>query len=135
MLQSPPISITKQGDVTKLIISSTNLTGIERTFSGGFQTSIKPSYRDSALITGGLNFLNLTINITTDYPNVWKQWFNDTCKEAGLEYGTNPGKYFIHGDGTSANPLQVIFYGNETRPVNVWLKSSEARIEIEKEVL
>jgi len=132
MLSAPPVAISKDGGITELKITAINLTGDSSTFSGGLRTTVKSSYHDSALITGGLNFLNLSINISTDYPRVWEKWFNDTCEEAGLSYGTDPSEYNISGTG---NHLTIAFYGNETRPVNIWLKSAEAKIEIEKKLL
>ena len=130
MLLSPPFSISKQeGGGTSLRITAINLTGSERTISGGFSSTVKAYYQDADLVTGGLNFLNLTFSITTGYPTPWKKWFNETCEDAGLAYGTDPGNYYINETG---NTVQVIFYGNESKPVNLWLKKSEAKIEVLK---
>ena len=132
MLSAPPIVISKQQDHTKLTLTAMNLTGSDETLSGGFRATIKASDTNSELITGGLYFTNLTINITTEYPDVWEEWFNDTCEDAGLEFGTNPGNYNITREG---NRLQIAFHGNETIPVNIWLKSAEAGIELKKKLL
>ena len=132
MLYSPPIAMSKQGDATSLKITALSLTGGERTFSGALRTTVKPFYHGSALITGGLNFRNITINITTQHPTAWNEWLNETCKEAGLEYGTKAGEYNIVG---AENSLQIIFYGNESKPVNLWLKRVGAKIEIENKLL
>ena len=115
------------------IVSSVNLTG-ESPSSGVFSASVKTSYENADLLTDGLNFLNITLNITTEYPTAWRNWFNETFEEAGLEYTSTfaPGKYNITGDGTPADPLQIIFYGNKSKPVNLWLKRAEVEIEIEK---
>ena len=134
MVSDPSISIStgKQGDLnfTKLIITAINLTGSNKTLSGGFRATIKPYDTDAELITGGLYYTDFTINITTEYPEVWAKWFNSTCKDAGLEFGTTPGNYNITGNGTHAKPLSIAFYGNETRPIKIWLKSAEAEIEL-----
>jgi len=135
MLHHPPISISRsnQSGVTSLAISSVNLTGESQAVSGVFSSAVKTSFRKSDLLTGGLLFHNITLNITTEYPAAWRNWFNDTCEEAGLEYtDTNsfaPGNYNINENG---NTLQIIFYGNETRPVNLWLKRAEVEVGIEK---
>lgn len=129
MLLSPPFSISKEGNVAKLKITSINFIGSEKSVSGKFSSTVKSSYQEAKLVTGGLNYYNLTLNITTDYPTSWRKWFNDTCKEAGLEYGTNPGNYNYNLTG-NGHPLQIIFYGNASRPVNLWLKRAEAEIKI-----
>jgi hypothetical protein len=56
-------------------------------------------------------------------------WFNETCKDAGLTHGT-AGDYYFGDPGN--NTLHIIFTGNESKPVYLWLKYAEARIEIPK---
>jgi len=131
MLFPPPLSISKQGNATSIRLTAVNLTGSKRTSASALRTTVKVSYQDAELLKGGLNFLNLTINITTEHPGPWRQWFNETCAAAGLLHGAEPGKYELKGDG---RPLQIIFYGNESRPVNVWLKRAGAGIELEKKL-
>jgi hypothetical protein len=131
MLHPPPITISKSGNTTALKISSVNLTGNDDTTSGVFSSAVKASYERADLVTGGLDFHNITLNITTAYPTVWRRWFNQTCKDAGLVYGTVPGNYNITGTGTSDQPVSIAFYGNDTHPVNVWLKETEVAVEIE----
>lgn len=137
MVSDPSISISnirtsnpKVLNYTELIITAIHLTGSNKTLSGGFRATIKPSDTNSELITDGLYYTNFTVNITTEYPEVWAKWFNDTCSKAELEYGTNAGNYNITGNGTHAKPLSIAFYGNETRPVKIWLKSAETGIEM-----
>jgi len=127
MLFSPAIAIS-QGEEgnTAIKISSVNLTGNESSVSGSFSSAINAYYQNSALQTGGLNFNNITLAITTQHLTAWKKWFNETCEEAGLEYGTDAGDYYLNETGNTVN---VIFYGNESKPVNVWLKQSEVGIE------
>jgi hypothetical protein len=132
MVSDPSISISKEDDITKLKITAINLTGSNRTPTGEFVT-IKPYDTNSELITGGLYYTNFTVNITTEYPEVWEKWFNNTCEDAGLDFGTNLGNYNITGNGTHAKPLSIAFYGNETRPVKIWLKSAETEIEMRAE--
>jgi len=126
---SPPISVSKQGNVTSFKITDIDLTGGNRTISGGLSSTVHAAYGDAALVTDGLIFYNLTFNVTTNYPTAWKKWFNETCKDAGLTLGTSPGNYYIRDTGPS---IQLIFYGNESRPSSLWLKKSAAQIEIEK---
>jgi hypothetical protein len=131
MLHSAPITISEYGNTTALKISSVNLIGDDDTASGVFSSAVKASYKRADLITGGLDFHNITLNITTAYPNAWRRWFNKTCGDAGLVYGTAPGNYNITETGTSDQPVSIIFYGNDTHPVNVWLKESEVAVDIE----
>ncbi len=127
---SPPFSITtdEHGN-TSLKITAIDLTGSGSSICGAFGSTVKAYYQDADLVTGGLNFLNLTFNITTEYPDVWERWFIKSCEEAGLDYGTDAGDFYTDKTG---NTLQVVFYGNESKPVNLWLKKSDARIEIVK---
>jgi hypothetical protein len=129
MVFSPPFSLSKQGNVTLLRITDINLLGGNRTISGGMSSTVHASYGDAALVTDGLIFYNLTFNVTTNYPTAWENWFNETCKDAGLTWGTSPGNYYIRRNGSSR---QLIFYGNASRPTNLWLMKSAARMEIEK---
>lgn len=134
MLHSVPITISKYGNTTALKISSVNLTGDDDTASGVFSSAVKASYKRAVLVTGGLYFNNITLNITTAYPTAWSRWFNKTCKDAGLVYGTVPGNYNITVMGTSTESLSkvsIAFYGDDTHQVNVWLKESEVAVEIE----
>jgi hypothetical protein len=126
---SPPISVSKQGNVTSLKVTDISLTGGNRTISGGLSSTIHASYGDAALVTDGLIFYNLTLKVTTHYPTAWENWFNETCKDAGLTWGTSPGNYYIRRNGPAR---QLIFYGDESRPLSLWLKKSAAQIEIEK---
>lgn len=136
MISDPSISINlgKQEafTFTELKLTAINLTGSNKTLSGGFRATITPSDTNSKLITDGLYYTDFTVNITTEYPEVWAKWFNDTCEDAGLDFGTNPGNYNIIPNG---NRVQIAFYGNETRPVKIWLKSAETKIKIENKLL
>lgn len=129
LIFAPPISVSKQGNLTSLKVTDIGLTGGNRTISGGLSSTIHASYDDAALVTDGLIFYNLTLSVTTRYPTAWENWFNETCKEAGLTWGTAPGNYYIRRDGSTR---QLIFYGDESRPTSLWLKKSAAQIGIEK---
>jgi len=136
MLLPPPIIIAQDANnCTSLKISALNLTGNESSTSGAFSSSIDAYYQSSALrkgsSTGGLPYHNLTLALTTEHLTAWQDWFNDTCKDAGLTYSmTTAGDYYF--DGPRNNTLNVIFTGNESKPVYLWLKYAEARIEIPK---
>ena len=131
MLFAPPLFVGTEGPGTSLQITAVNLTGGTRTLSGRLSATVDASYRENTLLTNGLNFANITLNITTRYPAAWEHWFNVTCKEAGIIYGTDPGQYNItYNSAAAPDTLQVIFYGNETKPVNLWLKRSRAKVEI-----
>lgn len=129
MLFPPPISIS--GNPTTLNIRAVTLTCDDTSPIGGvFSTAVKASYINSALLAGGLDYNNISLNFTTVYPTAWQRWFSKTCKEAGLVNGTAPGNYYITGTGTSNLPLSIVFYGNETNPVHLWLKESEVGVEV-----
>jgi hypothetical protein len=127
MLFAPPLFVDTDGPGISLQITSINLTGSERTLSGRLRATVDASYQDDTLLTRSLNFENIRLEINTNYPNAWKRWFNATCGEAGIAHGTAPGQYNFT---TAGDVLQVNFYGNETRPVNLWLKRSRAEVDI-----
>lgn len=126
MLFPPSIRITKQGNTTFLKITTVNLTGGAESTQGALRTTVETTYQDAVLITGGLNYFNISINLTsTAHPAIWENWFNETCHDAGLTYGNDSGEYELSRTG---NSVRVRFYGNESRPVNVWLKRAEVVI-------
>jgi hypothetical protein len=127
MLFAPPLFVDTDGPGISLQITSIDLTGVERTFSGRLRATVDAAYQDDTLLTNSLNFENIRLEINTNYPNAWKRWFNATCGEAGIAHGTAPGQYNFT---TAGDVLQVNFYGNETRPVNLWLKRSRAEVDI-----
>jgi hypothetical protein len=128
MLFAPPIVITTADNRTMLKITSRDLQGPERTMSGKLSATVQATYENATLLKNGLNYADIMLILTTNYPDDWKRWFNDSCSNAGIPYGTDPGEVFINSSG---NTLQVIFHGNETKPVNLWLKRSIAEIELQ----
>jgi hypothetical protein len=128
MLFAPPIVITTADNRTMLKITSRDLQGPERTMSGKLSATVQATYENATLLKNGLNYADIMLILTTNYPDDWKRWFNDSCRNAGIPYGTDPGEVFINSSG---NTLQVIFHGNETKPVNLWLKRSIAEIELQ----
>jgi hypothetical protein len=127
MLFAPPIVISTADNRTMLKITARDLQGPERTMSGKLSATVQATYEDAKLLKNGLNYADIMLNLTTSYPDEWERWFNDTCRNAGIPSGTAPGEISINSTG---NTLQVIFHGNETKPVNLWLKRSIAEIEL-----
>jgi hypothetical protein len=123
MLFAPPIVISRADNHTVLKITSRDLQGPELTMSGRLSATVEATYENATLLKNGLNYANITLNLTTSYPAEWERWFNDSCRNAGIP----PGEVTINSTGTT---LQVIFHGNETKPVNLWLKRSIAEIEL-----
>ena len=131
MWSAPPISISKYGNTTALHIRAVNLTGDSGTAGGVFSTAVKVSYKCSDLVTGGLDFNNISLNFTTAYPTAWCNWFNKTCKAAGLSYGNKSGNYTINvTEQGAAAEVSIVFYGDRSRPVNLWLKETEVECSI-----
>lgn len=126
MLFSPAIAIRKEGNTTFLKVTATDLTGGNESTQGALRTTIRTTYQDAKLLTGGLNFLNLSMTLTTAHPETWGKWFNDTCRDAGLNYGSQPGEYSIN---QTENFVRIIFYGDESKPVNLWLKRAGVQVE------
>jgi hypothetical protein len=129
MLFAPPLYIDSQGTGTTLKMTTIDVSGDAYAVSGRVSTTVRATSGGATLLKPGLNYANVTLNLTTAYPGVWEQWFNRTCGEAGVSYGNDPGEYSMNQTG---NTLQVIFYGNESKPVNVWLKQAGAKIKLVK---
>ena len=131
------ITIAHIGDIISLHITTINLTGnaTSSEVSGRLKPMIKPSGTDSTVITDGLYYCNLSINIFTEHPEAWYNWFNKTCNGTGLNWSKPPVNwskapvYYINDSATDR--LQVVFYGNETIPVRLWLTRAETRINLE----
>jgi len=136
MLFPPPLIISQDANnCTSPKISALNLIGNESSSSGAFSSSIDAYYQSSALrkggLTSGLAYGNLTLTLTTEHSTAWKNWFNKTCKDAGLTRGnTTAGDYYFEEPGNDT--LNVIFTGTESKPVYLWLKYADARIEFPK---
>jgi hypothetical protein len=128
MLFAPPIVISTADNRTMLKITSRDLKGSERTMSGRLSATVQATYENATLLKNGLNYADITLNLTTSYPAEWERWFNDSCRNAGVPYGNKSGQYEVNQTG---NMLQITFYGNETKPVNLWLKRSIAEIELQ----
>ena len=77
------------------------------------------------------------MNFYTAHPEAWYDWFNKTCEKAGLNWSKPPVNwskapvYYINDSATDR--LQVVFYGNETYPIRLWLKRERVEVEIEIE--
>jgi hypothetical protein len=127
MLFEPPIFIQSTASGTQLSMTAFELAGSEQTISGRVSATVQASCEDATLLKRDLNYANVTLKLTTDYPSIWKSWFNTTCRDAGLPYGTDPGEYMTNQTGDT---LQITFYGNESYPVNVWLKRATVRLEL-----
>jgi hypothetical protein len=128
MLFEPPIFIRSTASGTQLTINALNLMGSSPPISGRVSATVQASCQDATLLKRDLNYANITLKLTTDYPGEWGQWFNKTCTNAGLPRGKNPGEYEMNP--TAEDTLEITFYGNESSPVKLWLKRAEARIEL-----
>jgi hypothetical protein len=129
MLFAPPIAISTADNRTVLKITSRDLQGPERTMSGQLSATVQATYEDSTLLKNGLNYADIVLNLTISYPDEWKRWFNDSCKNAGVSYGPDPGQY-EYVNSTASNTVEIVFHGDEAKPTNLWLKRSIAEIEL-----
>jgi hypothetical protein len=68
------------------------------------------------------SLLNLTINLTTEYPPVWGNWFNTTLKESGL----GSSYYTVSAAG---NKVQVKLDG-KGNGVELYLEKTEVEVEL-----
>lgn len=127
MLQSPPIFISNESGIPTLRITLVNLTGANRSYSGGTSTSLKNTYKSYNLLVNNLKYPNLAINLTTEYPSVWGKWFNKTLEETTL---TTPYHYVVSvDDAAAAKTVTVEFYGNGDG-VELYLEKTVVEVEI-----
>jgi hypothetical protein len=122
MLQEPPITITNKSGIPALSISMVDLTGANYSYSGATTTSVKSTYKDYDLLADELTYPNLTINLTTEYPSVWGDWFNTTLKESGL----GSSYYTVSVTG---NNVQVKLDG-KGNGVELYLEKTEVEVKI-----
>jgi VCBS repeat-containing protein len=82
---------------------------------------VKNTFKNYDLLADSLKYPNLTINVTTEYPFVWGNWFNKTLEE---ESGLDDSYYNVSVDDT-AKTVSVEFYG----------KGDGVRLTLEKTVV
>ncbi len=125
MPQSPPINFINKSGIPAIEISMVDLTGANRSYSGATSTSLKTTYQSYNLLVDNLKYPNLTINVTTEYPSVWGNWFNKTLDETTL---TSPHDYNVSVDDTT-NTVSVEFYGY-VDGVELYLEKTAVEVEI-----
>jgi hypothetical protein len=106
VIQPPPILINNESGVPTIDISMIDLIGSNDSYSGTTATSVENSYVEYDSIS--TKFHNLSLNISTAYPTIWGNWFNDTLAESGL----STANYNVSVNKTS-NYVVVDFYGDE----------------------
>ncbi len=122
MLQAPPILISNESGIPTIRISLVDLTGANYSYSGGTSTSVKTQFKTYTLLADGLKYPGLTINITTDYPFVWGNWFDKTLEESGLD-----ASYF--DVSVTGKNVEVDFYGKGD-DVELYLEKTAVEVEI-----
>ncbi len=122
MLQAPPILISNESGIPIIEISLVDLTGANYSYSGGTTTSVKNRFKTYTLFADGLKYPGLTINLTTDYPSVWSNWFDKTLEESGLD-----DSYF--DVSVTGKNVEVDFYGKGDG-VELYLEKTAVEVEI-----
>jgi len=125
MLQEPPIIIANESGIPAIKISLVDLTGANYSYSGSITTSVKNKFKSYELLADGLKYPDLSINISTEYPSVWGDWFNKTFAETTL---TTPHDYNVSVNAT-AKTVAVELYGHE-QGVELYLERTEVEVEI-----
>ncbi|MGC9444925.1 MAG: hypothetical protein ACP5E9_08405 [Candidatus Methanospirareceae archaeon] len=125
----PPLFIDSDEKGTTLKLTAIDVAGEPYAVSGRVSGTVRATSQGDTLLKPGLNYADVTLKLTTAYPDVWEHWFNQTCRDGNLTYGTVPGAYSMSKMG---NTLQLILYGSESKPVNVWLKQAGAEVKLVK---
>jgi len=123
MLQRPPIIITNASGIPAIKISLVDLTGANYSYSGSITMSVKNKFKSYELLADGLKYPDLSINISTEYPSVWGDWFNKTFAE---ESGLDGSCYDVNVTGEN---VEVNLYGKGDG-VELYLEKTAVEVEI-----
>ncbi|MGB2843085.1 MAG: hypothetical protein WBC40_11535 [Halobacteriota archaeon] len=83
---------------------------------------MKNTFKNYYLLADCLKYPDLSINITTEYPSVWGDWFNKKFAESGLD------ESYYDVDATGEN-VEVKLYGNGDG-VELYLEKTAVEVEI-----
>ena len=111
--------------VPRINISLVNLTGTNVTHSGAPVSLVRLLRIDRKLISDSLFYPNLTLNLTTEYPYIWGDWFNKTLEETTL---TTPYHYTVSVNATTRT-VAVEFYGHG-KGVQLYLEKTAVEVKI-----
>ena len=125
VLHRPPITISNESGIPTLRISMVDLTGANYTYAGSTTTSVENTYSDYGSTAGTISFDNLTLNLTTEYPTIWGNWFNKTLEETTL---ITPYHYTVSVNESAKNVV-VEFYGHGDG-VELYLEKTAVAVEI-----
>jgi hypothetical protein len=91
-------------------------------YSGEPVVTLRLFLEDYNLIADPFYYPNITLNITTNYPYIWKYWLNKTLKDAQLTTGYDFAPPVIVN-----NSVKVVFYGHE-HGVKLYLDKTTVRV-------
>ena len=128
MLHLPPIDISANltTGAPEIEVSMIDLTGSDHSYSGSTTTSVENSYTDYNILSDNLKFPNLTLNLTTEYPYIWGDWFNKTLEKTTL---TTPDNYTVSVNATTRT-VAVEFYGHGDDGVQLYLEKTAVEVKI-----
>jgi len=119
MLQEPPIMITNESGIPSLKISLVNLTGANHSYSGATTTSVACTFKSYNLLAGSLQYPNLMLNLTTEYPLVWSTWFTRKFQDSGLDAS-------FYSINVTVNNVKVNFQ----KGVRLYLEKTEVEVKL-----
>ena len=122
ILHEPSIDIPVWDGSPAIEISTVDLTGGNYSYSGATTTSVKNVFKEYNLLADGLKYPNLTINVTTDYPSVWEEWFNKELEEKGWDVS-------FYDVSVTAKNVAVEFYG-QGDGVKLYLEKTAVEVKI-----
>jgi hypothetical protein len=126
MARPPGISITNSSSgVPRVNISLVYLTGTNITYSGAPSISLRLFRGESDIISNSLYFPKITLNLTTDFPDIWSNWFNQTLEKSGI----NESHYVVVPNST-ARTVEVTVFGNGGG-VELYLEKMEVLVNVQ----
>ena len=126
LVSYPTISFSNASGVPGINISLVDLAGpTVPAYTGASAISVRLLRGDYTLISDALFYPNVTLNISTEYPAIYGNWFNTTLAESGI---TAP--YYNVDVNTTAKKVGITVYGQgagvrlylEKTPVVVYIQ-------------
>jgi len=126
MARPPGINITNSSGVPRVNISLVNLTGTNiAPYSGAPSISLRLFRGESDIVSDSLYFPNITLHLTTDFTNVWSNWFNQTLEKSGI----NQSHYVVVPNST-ARTVEVTVFG-DGGGVELYLEKTEVLVNMQ----
>jgi hypothetical protein len=127
MARPPGINFTNSSSgMPRVNISMVNLISTTgKPYSGAPSISVRLFRSEYALISDSLYFPNITLNLTTDFTDVWSNWFNQSLEKSGI----NKSHYMVVPNST-ARTVEVTVSG-DGGVVELYLEKTDVLVNLQ----